>query len=326
MRTGIVIALMVTILACEQASKEKVQQPEEEKQWYFWSVDWHPNKDQIVVGGSNDTFFKLLSSKDYKELSSEVYKGTITKTKWHPTKNKLAISVQDGKSKSIIVDLDNGERIELDTITNDGARALGWNHSGDLLAVGDYEGFLTIFDEKGNVLRRKQTNQKGIIGLDWHPSENLILAVGEKITFYNYESDRLKNIDGREEMDVLMLCVAWHPSGTFFVTGDYGDFQQDYPPLLQYWTSDGERIKAIEGSKAELRNIEWSNEGDLLATASDKIRLWDKNGVMIAEETTRNLLQGIDWNQDGSRLVVTDDKQRIIFWDRKLNMLEELQY
>jgi WD40 repeat protein len=330
MRTFIIIISMITILGCKQTSKEISQNFEEKDRWFFWSVDWHPNKDKIVVGGSNDTFFKLISTTDYKELKSFPYKGTITKTKWHPTKNKLAVSVQDGKSKTIIINLDNNEDIELDTISNDGARAIGWNQTGDLLAVGDYEGFLTIFDETGNVLKRVNTNQKGIIGLDWHPDENLIVAVGERITIYNYELDSLKNIDDvdirNEEIDVLMLCVAWHPNGEFFVTGDYGDFQHNYPPLLQFWTYDGKRIKSIEESKAEYRNMQWSSDGDLLATASEKIRLWNKSGDLIAEKPTNTLLQGIDWNEDATKLVATDDKKKIIFWDRNLNRLKELQY
>lgn len=331
MRIFILIISVITILGCQQpTSKEENQQVEEKNPWFFWFADWHPNEDKMVVGGSNDTFFKLFSTTDYKELKSYPYKGTITKTKWHPTKNKLAISVQDGKSKSMIINLDNDESIGLDTITNDGARAIGWNRSGDLLAVGDYEGFLTIFDEKGKVLKRKQTNQKGIIGLDWHPDENLIVAVGETITFYNYELDSLRSLDHvdyrSEEINVLILCVAWHPDGEFFVTGDYGDFQNNYPPLLQYWTYDGERIKAIEESKAEIRNMAWSSDGDLLATASEKIRLWNTKGDLVAEQTTENLLWGIDWNEDATTLVATDEKRKIIFWDRNLEKLKELQY
>ncbi|WP_298540921.1 WD40 repeat domain-containing protein [uncultured Aquimarina sp.] len=330
MRILIIIISMITILGCKQSSKEESQNFEEKERWFFWSADWHPAKSKIVVGGSNDTFFKLISSTDYGELKSYPYKGTITKTKWHPTKNKLAVSVQDGKSKSIIINLDNDETIQLDTITNDGARAIGWNHSGDLLAIGDYEGFLTIFDEQGNVLQRKNTNQKGIIGLDWHPDENLIVAVGEKITLYNYKLDSLRNIDDvddrSKEIDVLMLCVDWHPNGEFFVTGDYGDFQKNYRPLLQYWTYDGKRIKSIDKSEAEIRNMKWSNDGDLLATASEKIRLWNKNGDLVAEKTTKNLLQGIDWNADATKLITTDDKRKVIFWDRNLNRLKELQY
>ena len=265
-----------------------------------------------------------------KEVSQDAekndpYKGTITKTKWHPTKNKLAISVQDGKSKSTILHLDNDETIELDSVTMDGARAIGWNHAGDLLAVGDYDGYLTIFDEKGNVIKKINTNQKSIIGLDWHPDESLIVAVGEYITLYHYELDSLKHIEDRSE-EVLMLCVAWHPNGKFFVTGDYGDFENHYPPLLQYWTYDGQRIKLIQESKAEYRNIKWSGDGDLLATASEKIRLWNKDGDLVAEETTKNLLWGIDWSEDASKLVATDEKGKIIFWDRNLIRLTELQY
>lgn len=316
------------LLGARQAAQEERLHLEDPTPWYFWSVDWHPHKDQFVVGGSNDTFFKLLSSTDYTELESYPYQGTITQTKWHPTQNKLAISVQDGKSKSIIVDLDHHKRIELDTITNDGARAIGWNHSGDLLAVGDYEGFLTIFDQEGHVLKRVQTHQKGIIGLDWHPSENLIVAVGEKITLYHYSLDRIEHIDSRDEENrtVLMLSVAWHPNGTFFVTGDYGDFQYHYPPLLQYWSYEGKRIKAIADSKAELRSMAWSSDGELLATASDKVRLWDKEGELVAEASPQSLLQGIDWSEDDSQLVATDDQKRIILWDRKLSLLKEWQY
>ena len=327
MRIFFTIVLMNIIWGCHQTPKEEGQHPEEKKLWYFWSVDWHPNKDQFVVGGSNDTFFKIFSSTNFKEIKNFPYEGTITKTKWHPVKNKLAISTQDGKSETTIINIDRNESITLDTITNDGARAIGWNHSGDLLAVGDYEGYLTIFDEEGHVLKRIQTNQKAILGLDWHPAENLIVAVGEKISWYHYELDVLKHIDDRsEEIEILMLCVAWHPNGKFFVTGDYGDFEYQYPPLLQYWTYDGLRIKAIQESSAEFRNIAWSSDGDLLATASEKIRLWNKNGDLVAEDTTENLLWGIDWSEDDTKLVATDDHRKIILWDRNLHRLKEWQY
>ena len=81
-----------------------------------------------------------------------------------------------------------------------------------------------------------------------------------------------------------MLCVEWHPSGELFVTGDYGDYDNNYPPLLQFWTSEGKKIKTIEKSKAEFRNLKWSKDGTLLATASENIRLWDRNWNLISEK------------------------------------------
>lgn len=324
MRVFFVVILLISFCGCKQVPKEEGQNIGKKEQW-FWAVDWHPHKDWLVLGGSNDIGIKLLSAKDLQPLKKYLYKGTITKTKWHPTKNKLALSVQDGKSKPAILNVDNDEIIVLDSITMDGARAIGWNHSGDVLAVGDYVGHLTLFDETGNFLKKINTGEKSIIGLDWHPDENLIVAVGEKITLYDYESDTLKHIEDRIE-EVLMLCVAWHPDGTFFVTGDYGDFEYHYPPLLQYWTYEGQRIKSIEESKAEFRNINWSSDGDVLATASEKVRLWNRDGEMVAEESTKNLLWGIDWNEDASKVVATDEKGKILLWNKNLKKLNELQY
>ena len=58
----------------------------------------------------------------------------------------------------------------------------------------------------------------------------------------------------------LMLCVAWHPSGDFFVVGDYGTEPDD--PVLQFWSADGELMKsiAIEGD-TQIRNVSWNRDG-----------------------------------------------------------------
>jgi len=326
MRNIFIIILISSTFGCQHIRNAKIPHPENSDPWFFWSVAWHPNKDQFVVGGMQDTL-RLFSASNFKLLKNYPYKGTITKTKWHPTKNKLAISVQDGISKSTILNLDNDESVALDSVSIDGARAIGWNHSGEILAVGDFDGYLTCYDDNGNFLKKIQTHQKGIIGLDWHPLENLIVAVGEKITIYDYESDTLIQINDRSEaVEVLILCVSWHPSGKFFVTGDYGDFEYDYPPLLQYWTYNGKRIKSIEKSKAEFRNLKWTRNGDLLATVSEKIRLWNEEGNLLREKSTANLLWGLDWKEDASKLIATDGKGRIIIWDRRLNKLADLQY
>lgn len=324
------IIIIATFFGCKQVQKEEKQESQNQdkkERWFFWSVDWHPTKNQFVVGGSNDTYLKLFSTENYQELKSLPYKGTITKTKWHPTENKLAIAVQDGKSNLAIYDFESNEKIELDSITNSGARAIGWNSNGNILAVGDNEGFLTFFNKNGKFLKKINTEQKGLMGLDWHPKENQILTVGEKITLYDFELNILKHFNDRnEKIEVLMLCVAWHPDGDIFVTGDYGDFINNYPPLLQYWTYKGERIKSIKKNKAELRNLKWSNDGELLATASEKIRLWDKDGNLVAEKDVNNLLWGIDWDKYGNNLVATDDQGQIIFWDKDLKMLNKLKY
>jgi len=185
------------------------------------------------------------------------------------------------------------------------------------LALGDNNGYITIYNENGKFQKKIHTTQRGLMDLAWHPKKNTIATVGEKISIYDYESDSLKHIQDRtEDVEVLMLCVAWHPSGEFFVTGDYGDFEYNYPPLLQYWTKDGIRIKAVKESKAEYRNLEWSSDGERLATASDKIRIWDNNGHLVTKKTNKALLWGLDWNSTNDSIVATDADGEIILWEK----------
>ena len=296
----------------------------ERDNWWLWTANWNHNNNQISVGGTQDTL-RLFSSETYQLTENIPLRGTITKTKWHPIKNKLAISMQDGTSKSLILDPLSKEQTVLDSLDETGARALGWNKKGELLAVGDYSGFLIIYNEKGKIIKRINTKQKGLIGLDWHPEKNIVTVVGERISIYDFDNDSIYDIKPRKE-DVLMLCVAWNPNGEFFVTGDYGDFEKDYPPLLQFWSASGENLRNIDTSKAEFRNLKWSKDGKILATASESLRLWNENGDLLEASESGNLLWGIDWNKLDSKIVTTDEKGKIIIWDRELNQIQELKY
>ena len=323
MKKILAVIFMVSFLGCQQKQAGKIQKSEK-NDWWLWTANWSPSSNQIATGGTQDTL-RLFSTINNRLQKNYQFEGTITKAKWHPTKNKLAISMQGGKSKSSILNLETDERIVLDSINGFGARAIGWNYTGELLAVGDYDGFLIIFDERGKLMKKIATNQKGLMDLDWHPTKNLIVTVGEKVSLYNFENDVLNNIENRNE-EVLMLCVEWHPTEDFFVTGDYGDYDKNYPPLLQFWTSEGQRIKFIEKSKAEYRNLKWSKNGELLATASERIRFWSKSGDLIAEKASENLLWGIDWSSEGDKIVTTDEKGSITIWNKSLNQSEELKY
>lgn len=163
----LIILSFILIYGCKENGK-KVET--ERENWWLWTANWNPNNNQISVGGTQDTL-RLFSSETYQLIDNIPLRGTITKTKWHPIKNKLAISMQDEKSKSLILDPISKEQIVLDSLDESGARAIGWNNKGELLAVGDYSGFLNIYNESGGIIKRINTKQKGLIGLDWHPKK-----------------------------------------------------------------------------------------------------------------------------------------------------------
>ena len=283
-----ILATIILILLFLQGCKLPAPQFEFSK--VLWTVDWSSNDKYIAIGG-NSNELKILSGIDFKEIKTYPIDNTITKLKWHPNNNLLAISTQFSKP-SLILDIKTEKLIKLDSVA-EGARGLGWNFNGKYLAVGDYEGQLIIYSVEGEFLKKIKIDPKVITGLSWHPSKNIITTVGTRIGIYNLDTDSLKMINPREE-EVLMLCVEWHPSGSFFVTGDYGDYDYNYPALLQYWDSSGKKIREIKASKAEYRNLRWSSNGTHLATASEKVRIWSKEGEekLISKKKSQKVYYG----------------------------------
>lgn len=71
-------------------------------------------------------------------------------------------------------------------------------------------------------------------------------------------------------------------------------------------------IAIDEGS--EIRNVSWNHEGTLLASASDKLRIWTKAGELKHEGDSPDLLWGVDWHPRGHRLLTSSAEGRVTLW------------
>lgn len=280
----------------------------------LWTTDWSPNGTYVAIGGNVDTL-KIYSEGNLKPYKSFPVKNTITRTKWHASLNIIAVTTQMSDEKSFILNLETNEKIELNDISLDGARGIDWNYTGEYLAVADNDGQILIYDIKGKLIRKFiNENTKSITAIDWHPKKNILTTVTDKIRFFDIEGNLIKSIKHRQE-DVMLLSIAWHKSGSFFVTGDYGDEKDK--SLLQYWNEQGELLKSIDISKGEYRNLTWNSKGNKLATASDALRIWDNKGNLISEGNSEDYLWGVSWNKQGDRIITSSMEQRIILWNNK---------
>ena len=290
----------------------------------LWTVDWSPNGEFIAIGGNIDSL-KIYDAKSLKLYKSFPVKGTITRVKWHPAKNSIAVATQISEDKSMLLNLDTDSKIELDGISPDGARGMDWNYNGEFLAVADNDGQILLYNENGELIRKfanENNSTKGITALDWHPNKNILVTVSDKIRILSIEGNLLKTIKHREE-DILLLSVAWHKSGSFFVTGDYG--YDDYKSLLQFWDEEGNLLKSNDSSIGEYRNLTWNPKGNRLASASDALRIWDKKGNLINEGNSEDYLWGVSWNKNGKKIITSSTNQNVILWDNKAQILLKIE-
>lgn len=280
----------------------------------LWTTDWSPNGKFIAIGGNVDTL-KIYSKKAIKPYKSFPIKNTITRIKWHPSKNIIGVTTQMSGDKSSIINLETNKKIELNGISPDGARGMDWNYTGEYLAIADNDGQILIYNINGELIRKfNNENTKTITSVDWHPKKNILITVSDKIRLFEINGGLLQSIKHRPE-EVMLLSVAWHKSGSFFVIGDYGNEQDK--SLLQYWDGQGKLLKSIDNSKGEYRNLSWNSKGNRLATASDALRIWDINGNLISEGNSKDYLWGVSWNKQGNRIITSSMEQRIILWNNK---------
>lgn len=290
----------------------------------LWTTDWSPNGKYIAIGGNVDSL-KIYNKGNLKIQKSIPVKNTITRIKWHPSNNIIAVTTQMSNEKSFIFNFETNEKIELSGISPDGARGIDWNYTGEYLAVADNDGQILLYDIKGKLLRKfaNEVNlTKAITAIDWHSKTNILTTVTDKIRFFDIEGNLLKSIRHRQE-NVMLLSISWHKTGDFFVTGDYGDEKDK--SLLQYWSETGELLKTIDISKGEYRNLAWNAKGDRLASASDALRIWDIKGNLISEGNSKDYLWGVSWNEKGSRIITSSMEQRIILWNKKAERIMTLE-
>lgn len=285
----------------------------------LWTLDWSPNGKLYAIGG-DDKLLRIYNAKDFKLSKTYDLGSAIQCLDWNETGNILAVALDDNHVQ--LLNIETGQFLKLKETT--GSRGLAWNHTGELLAVGDYNGTLQIYSKEGKLLKSiKKDNSKTYLSVDWHPKKNILLTGGDKIRIFDTSGSLLQSIKHRTE-ETIILTVKWHPSGTYFATGDYGHKEEGIESLLQFWKADGKIIKSLSGSKAEYRNIRWNKNGTLLATASDAMRLWTNDGQLLYSGQSENLLWGIDWDSQSKNIITTSEKGNINLWSDKAELLKKI--
>jgi WD40 repeat protein len=289
------------------------------KELWTVSIDY---SGKFAATGGDDQIIRLYQYEHLKLLKAYWIGSTIRKLEWQPNGQLLAVAT--GDKKMHIRNMITGDSIPL-AGSEYGGRGLSWSYNGKFLAVTDNH-LIKIWSENGKLVRTiSQEDKKSYFDIDWHPTKNILLVSGDDIRLYDISGKKIKVLKHREEKTGV-LTVEWHPSGRFFVSGDYGHEEEGIPTLLQYWTQDGKLFKTIKESKAEYRDMKWNADGTFLATASDRLRIWNKEGelVYIGESDNKNLW-AIAWNNFEKELVTISFSGVLAKWNYKAKLLQRFE-
>lgn len=278
----------------------------------LWSVDWSPDGRLFAVGGE---WSRVFESKRFemRPIRALEHSPRASKVRWHPAGKLLAVSGPD--DVTAIYDITTDRKTMLPTA--EGTRGIAWNATGERLATAGSDGSLQIWSAAGELLRTsKPENAKSLTGVAWHPKGDTVVTIGEFIRLYDGSGKLLREMKHRpgEKGMVLLLCVEWHPSGKFFVVGDYGNHDTGVSPALQFRSKEGQLLKTIEVKGDAIRNVSWSPDGAHLASASDALRIWSEDGLLQHLGTSPDPLWGVRWSPNGDLILTSSMQGRVTLW------------
>ncbi len=286
----------------------------------IWATELSADGNYIAIGGDDSTVW-IYQWGEYKLLQNFRLGSMVRGLSWHPAKNLLAIATLDGVA---ILEPGTGKITDISHLKT-GGWGIGWNHNGELLALADHHGEIQLMDDKGRLIKTIQKhNNNSFLTLDWHPQKNILVTGSDEIMMFDTTGKQLALIFHRDEPTGI-LSVKWHPSGEFFASGDYGHEKEGKPTLLQFWNADGSPKKTISGHHAEIRNLRWSSDGKMLATASDSLRVWSKDGVLLHAGYSDSNIWSLAWSRDCKNILTGCFKDGSIqLWDAQAILLRKL--
>ena len=145
----------------------------------YWDAKWSHDGQYIAVGGEKEQIW-IYSGNTFELIKTIDNGARVQRLRWHPERNVLAVADLGDGGK--LIDLDRDTMIGLIGVKGMANRAIAWNHTGELVAIADHEGRVTIWTAQGNLLRTiPKKNSKGYIAIDWHPAQNELIALSEYV-------------------------------------------------------------------------------------------------------------------------------------------------
>ena len=190
--------------------------------------------------------------------------------------------------------------------------------NGKTVAVGNQQGIVTLQQRDGTLLRSFKAHEGEIIKVLFNPKAQNIVTIGtdKQIKLWNLDGKLLKNWQGHESVNKSAIPldpvkdVIFSPDGNNLVTIGGIDKQ------VEVWNLDGTLLKSWQTEDNLLTSINFSPDGQILATAGDKtVKLWNLEGKLL-QTLTGHLanIASVRFSPDGKIIATASADQTVKLW------------
>ncbi len=212
----------------------------------------------------------------------EGHRGCIGAIAFSPDSEKLASAGWDGSVRLWSIAIPGESKILVasrHSAKQSSAPRIGpmflsvmFNTNGEFVAAGDSDGEIHFWDAgNGNEIQTLLGQLRSIHGLAFSSRKNLMASGSYDHTVSLWSLEELLAPLWNVELDYPVECVAFHPDGETLMASTKGC------DIHVISCKSGEVIYRLTGHEGTIRNLSFSSDGSVLASAScdGSVRIWD---------------------------------------------------
>lgn len=183
----------------------------------------------------------------------------------------------------------------------DGGQALAFSPQGTLLATGDYQGIIRIWNQQdATLLNTFKGHQQAVRGLTYSNSGNLIASVSsdDSIRLWHATSGQSRVL-GKHQGDTW--GVAFSPDDELVLSGGEDN-------VIRVWSANtGQLLQELTDHTGAVLEVTFSPDGKWLASGGDdySIKIWDTQTWQVVKTLTGDFysVYALRFSPDGQLLI-----------------------
>lgn len=206
----------------------------------------------------------------------------------------------------------SGQSLGIDLKTEGGSTALAFDRGKKLLATGDFNGNVAIWDFRtGKRLQQLQNSESEIVSIVFSPDGQKLIVADD------FDSIQIWQLDPRRKQQRFAFrgptSMALTPCGRYLAVGGL------YQDIAVYDLDANKVIRELKGHIDEISCLSFSSDGSVLASGSkdQTVILWDwKSGkIQYPRGGHRGTIHEITFAPDGQTIVArTGNSAELIRW------------
>jgi WD40 repeat protein len=255
------------------------------------------------------------------------HNGFVVSTAFSPLGDILASASYDRTVK--LWDPENGQLLQTLSHINQ-VRSLAFSPDGVTLATGCADGILRLWDLRTRLNTITIPGDYSISSVVFCP-DGKTLAAGlrdGRVMLWNVAESELKSLPTIEGLPPMQWpSIAFSPDGHTLAVGG-GEYNELCDVVL--WDTVTQQVRStLKGHTSQIRDVEFSPDGKLLATAShDKtVKLWDVRSAQVLANGRGHdaTLFGVTFSPDGRYIATASSDYTIILRDTNLQEMYHLK-